>query len=223
MAEKAESPVKKVISLLTEMQTGLKDQAKSDEEVYQKMSCFCETNTKEKNDAVKQAEKNIAELESTIESLAAKIGGLTAEIANLKKEIEDNRAALATATELREKEAAEFAAEEKELLGSIGALNDAIAVLSKHNAPEALVSVRTLLQKHLKGHNKVLSAFLQQPYQSYASQSGEVFGILKSMKETFETNLSAAQKEEQEAKDMYESLKAAKESQIAKAREQQVN
>merc|ERR1719311_638069 len=51
--------------------------------------------------------------------------------------------------------------------------------------------------------------------QSYAPQSGEVFGILKQMKETFESNLSEAQKEELANQKAYEDLKAAKEEEIA--------
>merc|ERR1712167_288277 len=50
--------------------------------------------------------------------------------------------------------------------------------------------------------------------QSYAPQSGAIFGILKQMKETFETNLSNSQKEEMEAQKAYEDLKAAKEAEI---------
>merc|ERR1719386_74565 len=50
--------------------------------------------------------------------------------------------------------------------------------------------------------------------QSYAPQSGEIFGILKQMKETFETNLSASQKEEMANQKAYEELKAAKEEEI---------
>ena len=46
--------------------------------------------------------------------------------------------------------------------------------------------------------------------QSYAPQSGEIFGILEQMKETFESNLSAAQKKEAESQKAYERLKAAK-------------
>ena len=53
-------------------------------------------------------------------------------------------------------------------------------------------------------------AFLQ-----YAPASGEIFGILKQMKETFETNLAASQKEEMENQKAYEDLKAAKEEEIA--------
>merc|ERR1712118_614217 len=51
--------------------------------------------------------------------------------------------------------------------------------------------------------------------QSYAPQFGEIFGILKQMKETFESNLSTSQKEELANQQAYEDLKAAKEEEIA--------
>merc|ERR1719258_303697 len=72
--------------------------------------------------------------------------------------------------------------------------------------------------------HKMIAAFVQAPgdyfdaeptfKQSYAPQSGAIFGILKQMKETFETNLSNSQKEEMEAQKAYEDLKAAKENEI---------
>merc|ERR1711865_1187538 len=46
-------------------------------------------------------------------------------------------------------------------------------------------------------------------------QSGEIFGILKQMKETFESNLSSSQKDEMTNQKAYEELKAAKEAEIA--------
>merc|ERR550514_386017 len=46
-------------------------------------------------------------------------------------------------------------------------------------------------------------------------QGGEVFGILKNMKETFEANLAAAQRDESNNQGAYNDLKAAKESEIA--------
>merc|ERR1712157_283803 len=55
---------------------------------------------------------------------------------------------------------------------------------------------------------------------SYAPQSGEIFGILKQMKETFESNLSASQKEEMANQKAYEELKAAKEAEIKAGKEQ---
>merc|ERR1712190_25448 len=72
---------------------------------------------------------------------------------------------------------------------------------------------------------KAAAAFVQAPQdyfdaaptfkQSYAPQSGEIFGILRQMKETFESNLSASQKEEMANQKAYEDLKAAKEEEIA--------
>merc|ERR1719236_151342 len=56
--------------------------------------------------------------------------------------------------------------------------------------------------------------------QSYAPQSGQIFGILKQMKETFESNLSQAQKDEMANQKAYEDLKAAKESEIKAGQEQ---
>merc|ERR1719456_2104131 len=70
----------------------------------------------------------------------------------------------------------------------------------------------------------MIGAFVQSPEdyfdseptfkQSYAPQSGEIFGILKQMKETFESNLSASQKDEMANQKAYEDLKAAKEAEI---------
>merc|ERR1719174_917095 len=74
-----------------------------------------------------------------------------------------------------------------------------------------------------------MAAFMQAPSdyfdasptfkQSYAPQSGQIFGILKQMKETFETNLSESQKAEMAAQKAYEELKAALEAQIAAAQD----
>merc|ERR1712076_23413 len=76
-----------------------------------------------------------------------------------------------------------------------------------------------------RSERKTANAFIQAPQdyfdasptfkQSYAPQSGEIFGILRQMKETFEANLSDAQKEEMANQKAYEDLKAAKEAEIA--------
>merc|ERR1719157_375208 len=56
--------------------------------------------------------------------------------------------------------------------------------------------------------------------QSYAPQSGEIFGILTQMLETFEANLAASQKEEAENQKAFEDLKAAKEAEIKAGQDQ---
>merc|ERR1719399_2490190 len=66
---------------------------------------------------------------------------------------------------------------------------------------------------------RTVASFLQASKHSYAPQSGEIFGILKQMLETFESNISGAQKDEQAAQKGYEELKASKEAEITAATE----
>merc|ERR1719375_891683 len=72
--------------------------------------------------------------------------------------------------------------------------------------------------KHVLTHSKrqMVTAFIESTSKhAYAPQSGEIFGILGQMKETFETNLASAQKDEASSLKTYEELKAAKEDEIS--------
>jgi len=219
-----ERPVTKVINLLKEMQATLTKEAETDQDVYDKLACWCETNDKEKTAAIEVAEKRISELVSTIEQTAAKSSRLNTEIKALNEEIAKNQDALNKATAIREKELAEFNGEEKDMMQSIQALKNAVVVLGKHHEmpAESLVAVASIMKRHMHKHRlssadkDVVTAFVQQPagFQSYAPASGQIFGILKQMKETFEGNLSTAQKEELTAQESFASLKVAKLAEI---------
>merc|ERR1719316_577826 len=137
------------------------------------------------------------------------------------------------------KENKEFQASETDYLEAIDAAKNAIIVLGKHNPSLAQLKVaaRTLLDARVsqivdntraisKANVGVLRSFLRNAesassflaipgMQSYAPQSGQIFGILGQMKEDFEVNLSEAQKSEAKAKAEFETLKAAKEDEIA--------
>merc|ERR1719217_1496678 len=55
---------------------------------------------------------------------------------------------------------------------------------------------------------------------SYAPASGQILGILKQMKEDFETNLAASQKDEAKGQEDYANLKAAKENEMGAGKDQ---
>merc|ERR1740138_1025902 len=97
------------------------------------MNCWCQTNDKEKTKSIAEAETRIADLTTNVEELTAGSARLGTEIKNLEKEVAANQEALDQATAIREKQLAEFNAEEKDLLESISALKAAIVVLSKHH------------------------------------------------------------------------------------------
>merc|ERR1719478_1961492 len=72
---------------------------------------------------------------------------------------------------------------------------------------------------------RVLGAFLQQAPSagSYAPQSGAIFGVLKQMKESFETNLANAGAEEKKSEADFQSMKAAKNEEIKAASDKVLN
>jgi chromosome segregation ATPase len=229
--------VSKVITLLKDMLKQLEKEAEEDEEIYDQLACWCETNDKEKTKSIEDAENKITDLTTKIEELTASSARLNTEIKNLEKEVAENQEALDQATALRQKELAEFNAEEKDALQAISALKSAVTVLSKHNAgafmqlpATHLQGIASTLQYQMQRHaslfqgvlthseRRAIAAFVQAP--SYAPQSGEIFGILKQMKETFEENLSNSQKEEQQNQKAYEELKAAKTDEIKAGQDQ---
>merc|ERR1711953_1165091 len=102
-----------------------------------------------------------------------------------------------------------------------------VAATLQHELQKHAPSLRGVITPSQK---RAAAAFIQAPQdyfdakptfkQSYAPQSGEIFGILSQMLETFEANLSQSQKEEAENQKAYEDLKAAKGAEIAAGQEQ---
>jgi chromosome segregation ATPase len=223
-------PVSKVIKLLKDMSAQLETETEKDQEIYDKMACWCTTNDKEKTKAITESESNIERLVAAIEQNTGKSAQLTAEKNRLDQEIGASQKALDKAKAMREKQLAEFNAEEKDLIASIGSLKGATVVLSKnHNsflqmpddteAPQIAMMLRHQMHKYgdalaiTPSQHEVLSQFIQAP--AYAPQSGEIFGILKNMKETFAKNLEELQSDEKANQASFESLKEAKTEEIA--------
>mmetsp|Transcript_7276 Transcript_7276/g.15902 ORF Transcript_7276/g.15902 Transcript_7276/m.15902 type:complete len:684 (-) Transcript_7276:68-2119(-) len=232
-------PVSKVITLLRDMLKQLEKDAEEDEEVYEKLACWCETNDKEKSKSIAAAEATIADLTSKIEELTAASAQLGTEIKNFEAEVAKNQGALEKATALRQKQLAEFNAEEKDLLQSISSLKAAVVVLSKHHEESLLQfgeqhtakvagAMKQALDRHgslLQGaltpaQRRLMDSFLQNSAQPYQAQSGQIFGILRQMLETFQANLADSQKEEAENAQAFEELKTAKKEEIEAGQDQ---
>jgi len=227
-----ERPVSKVISILKDMLKTMEKEQEEDENIYDKLACWCETNDKETTKSIKEATERIAALEASIEEDTATSAQLNTEIKNAEQEVAKHQKALDEATAIREKELAEFNEEEKETLQALSALKQAVTVLAKHHGGAAstflqvprssMMSVAASLQ-HLttrtvvtRSQRRAVASFVQSVHtEGYAPQSGEIFGILEQMKETFEKDLSETQKSESENQKAYEGLKVAKLDQIA--------
>jgi len=229
------SPVEKVVKVLQNMQTQLASEQKEDSAASEKMSCWCETNEKEKTAAVDLATKTIADLTAAIETGAAKSAELQTTLAKLAKAIAKNKEALASATALRSKENGEFTSEEAELTSSLASVSSAVDALAKHNSflqtssVDVTEGVRAALfrgaDRLTLRQQDIAHEFLQQPagYNSYNSRSGAIFGLLSQMKETFTTDLAQARADEKHAQSEFDALAAAKRSEIEAARKMSVD
>merc|ERR1719503_332109 len=125
------NPVTKVVGLLEEMKTQAEEEAKEDEKVFDNHKCWCETNEKEKKQAIVDGTAALERLAATIEEGTARAAQLETEIGELKDEIAENEEAVEKATQMREKEKEEFDAEAADSMEAITAMKQAVKVLSK--------------------------------------------------------------------------------------------
>merc|ERR1719421_640659 len=234
------------------MAAELDKERKSDQELYDKLACWCETNDKEKTKAIADGNDQSASLTASIDKNTALASTRETEIAALTEEAAALTKALGEAKALREKQNDEFNLTEKDLIQSIHSLKNAVMQLGKtqgeqpaeellqkqessllqvantlRNIPKmALHAVpphmRPQLRELLQAPRKGLSLLQQPPpggASNYEPQSGAIFGVLKQMKETFETNMEEGKKEEAESAAQYEELKTTKETQLNAAKE----
>lgn len=216
--------VNKVTAVLEEMKAQLEKEAASDDEVYEQMMCWCETNDKLKTKAISDNTQLLGQLEEFIPEAAAKIAQLQTEVKILKGDIADGTQELAEATALREKESGEFKAEEADTLVSISGVTKAIDALGAKMS-SAFLEVQNVVDRQKLANLKGVTPEQQAKIGSFLetrnhAPSSEIFGILKSMKESFEINLKDSQDDEKAAVGAYTDLKAGKDDEISAATDQ---
>lgn len=151
------NPVTRVVRLLEEMKAQVELEVKEDEKIFENHDCWCKTNEKTKTEAVRVAGKRIEDLGAAIDEGNARAARVETEIAALKDEIAENEDAVEQATQIREKEHEEYEASSTDATEAIGALKQAVTVLSKVQlsqqsaspsaSPSALVQVKSLVSR----------------------------------------------------------------------------
>jgi len=139
------SPVQRVVMLLKKMVEELHAEQKKEAELYDKMVCWCETNEKEKDKAVSDADTKISELEAEIEERGVLSGKLLVLIDKMKLSIKEYIVKKEEALSIREGEHEDFKSREAELVRAIARLKNAIIVLKKHQGADLLQSSSPLV------------------------------------------------------------------------------
>merc|ERR1719162_725629 len=232
-AEEGDRTITKVIKLLQGMMVKSKADGEQDTVLFAKYKCYCDSNTNSKTKAIDQATKSIALLGGEIAELQASNGAMSTDNAQLEFSRGENERARETATELRDKANADFKEEKADMEAAIEQMNTAIDTLSAIGADQtaaaslvskgqflgkeakkaALLKVQSSVQNTVKAaalflpqkQQKALTAFIQAPFTgTYTSQSGEIVGILKNMRDTFKSNLASAIASEKSSLESYE-------------------
>merc|ERR1719274_99329 len=126
-----ENPMRKIITMLQDMQKEVEREGAAEKEIFDKALCACENGEEE-------LDKTIADSEAAIEEFTSKVGSGNAESAQLTQEVADHKTAaaqaksdLSEATMLREKENKAFVAEEKDTKTNLDGLSKAIPAIEK--------------------------------------------------------------------------------------------
>jgi len=216
----AVNPIRKVVVMLQNMQKKIAAEGKKKEAAYDKYMCYCENADSTLGKSIADAEAKIPQVASAIEEAAASKKQLEAELKEAQVNRVNAKDAIAEAEALRSKEAKAFAKTKADADSNIGALSKAIPAIEKGMSGAFLQTAAASVLRRLSvsadmvpADRDLLASFLSEG-SSYAPKSGEIVGILKTMKDEMEKDLADATAEESSAKASFESLVESKKKEI---------
>jgi predicted nucleic acid-binding Zn-ribbon protein len=139
------TPIDKVVVLLKNLQSSIEDDGKSEQASYDNYACWVESTLQRKAKDISEAKDLLEELGDSIVKLKADIASHEAEIAQLNKDIAQNEEAIKEAKAIRDKEYKEYEEEKTESEQCIGALEQAIKVLTGAGTKKAFLQQAQLL------------------------------------------------------------------------------
>ncbi|CAJ1361731.1 unnamed protein product [Effrenium voratum] len=212
------NPVKKVIEMLETMQRKVKSEAAEKEKAFNKYICYCKSTTTTLNSQLAQAEQALPQLQSRVQEVAALQGSLESELAQHKKDGVEAQKAIASASELRQKEAQAFLKDSESQKESVDSVAAAIRALEQGQAESflqtgsAAVLRRLSLSADMTTRDRdLLSSFLATD--SSQPSGSQILGMLKQMKEEMSSSLNEMMGAEQQRIVEHQSLMEAKQKQ----------
>jgi len=233
VAQLGANPIRKIVTLLQDMQKEIEAEGAKEKELYDKFMCFCDGGAEE-------LKKSIADAAMTIESSSAAEKEQTAEKAGLEQDLIKHKSDrvsagddLEKATAIRGKENAEYETDLADQKTNYAAISSAIPALEKGMGGASLIQSNGAgftkqIQKALASAQTVsqmekqdVMAFLENKADSESGSpgSGQIVGILKNMKDEMEKTIESLETAETSAAAGYTDLKAAKEKEIELASE----
>merc|ERR1719356_1580293 len=134
------NPIRRVVKLLQKMQSSVGAEGDKEKKLFEEFMCYCKTGTGDLTKSITAAENKIPQVSSALAAAEASKEQLEKDIAQHKANVADAKKTIASATALREKEAAAFATESSDLKTNVAALGKAITALEAGTAGSFLQS-----------------------------------------------------------------------------------
>jgi len=218
----AVNPIRRVVTLLQNMQKKVEAEGKKEKELFEKFMCYCKNGLGDLRNAIDANEAKIPKVETALSEAEALKDQLEKDIGELKGSTGDAKATIAKAKGIRQKEAATFAKDSSDKKTNVEALKKAIAAIEAgaagkflQTSTESMTTLQNLvINADMRSTDReMLTAFLSQG-SVYAPQSGEILGMLKQMLETMEKELMEITAAEEQAIKDFEVMIAAKEKEL---------
>jgi len=220
----AVNPIRRVVTMLQNMQKKVEAEGKKEEELFEKFMCYCKNGKGALEASIESAKQKNEQLMSSIKETDATLKQTKADLKSAQESRAAAKEAVAKATSLREKEASAFAKESSEFKTNIAAMKKATAAISKGMGGAFLQTSAASVVKQLSItmdissiDREMITSFLTQGQgesDGYAPASGQIVGILKQMTDTMEKDLAEATAEEEAAVKDFKGLMAAKTKEI---------
>jgi chromosome segregation ATPase len=131
------NPLATVVSLLDDLQAKIEKEGVAEAKAYKEYQAWCDDTAANTGFAIKTATSDKEKLEATIAKAVSDGEAASSKIEELGAALATNDADLTSATQIRKKEATEFAASEAELADIVDTLGRAINVLSREMAKKS--------------------------------------------------------------------------------------
>merc|ERR1719478_1690572 len=140
--------------MLQSMQKKVTEEGEKEAALFEKYMCYCKTSGGELSKSIADADTKIPQLGSDIKEAEAKQAQLKEDLKQHQADRSAAKAAVADATALQEKEAAEYAKEANEAKANIAMLNGATKAIEKGMAGSFLQSRGASKLLNLIGQSK---------------------------------------------------------------------
>eukprot|EP00929_Paragymnodinium_shiwhaense_P105097 TRINITY_DN6_c0_g2_i1.p1 TRINITY_DN6_c0_g2~~TRINITY_DN6_c0_g2_i1.p1 ORF type:complete len:700 (-),score=310.89 TRINITY_DN6_c0_g2_i1:110-2209(-) len=154
------NPLAQVLKLCDELSAKVKADGEAEAKAYKEYYEWCDDVAKEKQFEIKTSTSEKESLEAKIKELAATVEEEETKISELAEKISTNDGDLKKATEIREKEASDFATAEKELVETVDTLTRAVGILEKELGKGGAALAQVQKSVTLKNAMQALSAVM---------------------------------------------------------------